>query len=246
MRIDILTLFPSMFTGPFDASIVARAAAAGLVEIAVHDLRRWTHDRHHTADDAPFGGGPGMVLKPEPIFEAVDEIAQPQAEIILLTPNGQPLTQPLLQDLAQRRQIVLICGHYEGVDERVAEALATCEVSIGDYVLSGGEIPAMVLVDGIVRLIPGALGCADSTREEAHTDGLLEYPQYTRPAVYRGMEVPEIVRAGDHQALAQWKRRQALLRTLQRRPDLLRPTHWEELRRRDLLAADEPGTEPTP
>jgi tRNA (guanine37-N1)-methyltransferase len=224
-----------MFNGPFEQSIVARASAAGLAQVHVHNLRHWTHDRHRTADDMPYGGGPGMVLKAEPIFEAVEEIAQPGAVIVLLTPNGELLNQPTLQELSTQTQVILICGHYEGIDERVADALATRQISIGDYVLSGGEIPAMVVADGIVRLIPGVLGCADSTREEAHTDGLLEYPQYTRPPVFRGLEVPEVVRSGDHQALARWKRTQALQRTRDRRPELLRPEHLEELRRDGLL-----------
>jgi tRNA (guanine37-N1)-methyltransferase len=235
MRIDILTLFPAMFAGPFDESIVRRAADRNVVQIGIHDLRQWTHDRHHTADDTPFGGGPGMIMKPEPIFEAVDELRQPDAEVVLLTPNGELLRQPLVRELSQRGQLILICGHYEGVDERVAQHLATREISIGDYVLSGGELPAMVLADAVVRLLPGALGCADSTREEAHEGGLLEYPQYTRPPVYRGYEVPEVFRSGDHQALARWKRREALRRTRDRRPDLLQPEHQEELRGLGLL-----------
>lgn len=235
MKIDILTLFPGMFAGPFAESIVGRAAEHEIASIVVHDLRQWTHDRHRTVDDTPFGGGPGMVLKPEPIFEALDEIRSPGAEIILLTPNGTLLAQPLVAELAERDHLILICGHYEGVDERVAQEVATRQISIGDYVLSGGEIPAMVLTDAIVRLLPGALGCADSAREEAHSDGLLEYPQYTRPAVYRGLEVPSVVRSGDHQQVARWKRREALRRTMERRPDLLRPEHWEEMRRLGLL-----------
>ncbi|MBI4214093.1 MAG: tRNA (guanosine(37)-N1)-methyltransferase TrmD [Chloroflexi bacterium] len=230
MRIDILTLFPGMFMGPFSESILGRAVAARLVDFQIHDLRAWAHDRHRTADDVPFGGGPGMVLKPEPIFEAVDDIAEAGAEIVLLSPNGELLKQELVEQLAIQTHLVLICGHYEGVDERVADHLATRQISVGDYVLSGGEIPAMVVADAVVRLIPGALGCADSTREEAHSTGLLEYPQYTRPAVYRGIEVPAIVRSGDHQELARWKRRQALQRTRERRPDLLRPEHLEEMR----------------
>ncbi len=230
MRIDILTLFPEMFAGPFDASIVRRAADRGIVEIHLHNLRDWTHDRHRTVDDAPFGGGPGMVMKPAPIFEAVDELRTMGTEIVLLTPNGELLTQPAVQELASTEHVILICGHYEGVDERVADHLATRLISIGDYVLSGGEIPAMVVTDAIVRLLPGALGCADSVREEAHTDGLLEYPQYTRPAVYRGHEVPEIVRSGNHQELALWKRREALRRTRDRRPDLVRAEHQNEMR----------------
>ena len=230
MRIDILTLFPEMFAGPLDTSIVGRAVERGIVSIAIRNLRDWTHDRHRTADDAPFGGGPGMVLKPAPIFEAVDAIGTADAEIVLLTPNGELLNQAIVRHLATQAHLVLICGHYEGVDERVAEHVATRLLSIGDYVLSGGELPAMVLADAVVRLLPGALGCADSVREEAHSEGLLEYPQYTRPAVYRGHAVPDVLRSGNHQELARWKRREALRRTLQRRPDLLTPAHREELR----------------
>jgi tRNA (guanine37-N1)-methyltransferase len=220
MQIDIITLFPEMFAGPFGASIVRRAVDAGRVKIGIHNLRDWTHDRHRTVDDAPFGGGPGMILKPEPIFEAVDALRSDAALTVLLTPNGELLKQSLVRELAAAEHLILICGHYEGVDERVADHLADRCVSIGDYVLSGGELPAMVIADAVVRLLPGALGCADSTREEAHEDGILEYPQYTRPAVYRGNPVPEIVRSGNHQQLERWKRRQALLRTTDRRPDL--------------------------
>jgi len=229
MRIDILTLFPEMFAGPFDASIVRRAVERGIVDIGLRNLRDWTHDRHRTVDDTPFGGGPGMVLKPAPIFEAVDELRTPGAEVVLLTPNGELLKQTVVQDLAAAQHLILICGHYEGVDERVADEVATRLISIGDYVLSGGEIPAMVITDAVVRLLPGALGCADSARDEAHSDGLLEYPQYTRPASYRGLDVPEIVRSGNHQELALWKRREALRRTRDRRPDLLDDTHRAEL-----------------
>lgn len=238
MRIDILTLFPEMFAGPFNSSIVARARNQGIVEISVHNLRQWTHDRHRTADDVPFGGGPGMILKPEPVFEAVDELRTPGAEVVLLTPSGVLLTQRTVGELARAEHLVFICGHYEGVDERVAEHLATRLVSIGDYVLSGGELPAMVLADAVVRLLPGALGCPDSSRDEAFSDGLLEYPQYTRPPIYRGHEVPGIVRSGNHQELARWKRREALRVTLARRPDLLTPAHREEIRRLGLLRED--------
>jgi tRNA (guanine37-N1)-methyltransferase len=240
MRIDILTLFPEMFVGPFDASIVARARDRGIFEVAVHNLRQWTHDRHRTADDVPFGGGPGMILKPEPVFEAVDWLRTTTAEIVLLTPSGELLTQRIVQDMARCEHLVLICGHYEGVDERIAEHLATRLISIGDYVLSGGELPAMVLVDAVVRLLPGALGCSDSSRDEAFSDGLLEYPQYTRPAVYRGHEVPAIVRSGNHQELARWKRQEALRVTLARRADLLTPAHREEMRRLGLPVPSPP------
>jgi tRNA (guanine37-N1)-methyltransferase len=241
MLIDILTLFPEMFEGPFGSSIIRRAADRNVVEIRVRNLRDWTHDRHRTVDDMPFGGGPGMILKPEPLFEAVEELHTINAEIILFTPNGELLRQPLVEELSSREHAILICGHYEGVDERVAEHLATRLVSVGDYVLSGGELPAMLLTDAIVRLLPGALGCADSTREEAFSDGLLEYPQYTRPAVYRGLEVPEIVRSGNHQELARWKRSQSLQRTLERRPDLLTRATYDEMRRLGIRLP-EPGS----
>jgi tRNA (guanine37-N1)-methyltransferase len=230
MRIDILTLFPEMFAGPFDTSIVHRAVERDIVQINLRNLRDWTHDRHHTADDTPFGGGPGMVLKPEPIFEAVDELGTPGTAIVLLTPNGELLTQRIVEELSAADHLILISGHYEGVDERVADHVATRLISIGDYVLSGGEIPCMVLVDAVVRLLPGALGCADSAREEAHSEGLLEYPQYTRPAEYRGLAVPEVVRSGNHQELSRWKRQEALRRTRERRPDLIKPEHRDELR----------------
>lgn len=235
MKIDILTIFPHMFNGPWSESILRRALDRSLAEINLHDLRQWTHDRHHTVDDTPYGGGPGMIFKPDPIFEAVGQIAAPGSEIILLTPNGQLLQQSLVRELAAQTHLVLICGHYEGVDERVADHLATRLISIGDYVLSGGEIPAMVLTDAVVRLLPGVLGCADSARDEAHSDGLLEYPQYTRPPVYREHAVPDLVRSGNHQELAKWKRREALRRTRDRRPDLLRPEHWEEMSSLGLL-----------
>jgi len=238
VRIDILTIFPNMFNGPWSESILRRALDRGLVEINVHDLRQWTHDRHHTVDDTPYGGGPGMIFKPDPIFEAVEQIASPGAEIVLLTPTGESLQQSLVGELSKFDQLVLICGHYEGIDDRVADHLATRTVSIGDYVLSGGEIPAMVLTDAIVRLLPGVLGCADSSREEAHSAGRLEYPQYTRPPEFRGHTVPDVVKSGDHQQLARWQRREALRRTRDRRPDLLRPEHWEEMRKLGLL--DEP------
>lgn len=235
LRIDILTLFPEMFAGPFDASILRRAVDAGVAEIATHDLRRWTHDRHRTADDTPFGGGPGMILKPEPIFEAVGELRTVDAEIVLLTPNGERLDQRIVETLAGRSHLILICGRYEGVDERVADHLATRLLSIGDYVLSGGELAAMVVTDAVIRLVPGALGCADSSREEAFGDNLLEYPQYTRPAEYLGFTVPEVVRAGNHQELARWKRKESLRRTLERRPDLLTDAHRAELQAFGLL-----------
>jgi tRNA (guanine37-N1)-methyltransferase len=226
MRIDILCLFPEMFASPLNQSIVNRARERGLVNIAIHDVRDYTHDKHHTVDDYPFGGGPGMVLKPEPIFEAVEVIKQQldvsEMPIILLTPQGRLFSQSVAQELALHPNLMLICGHYEGLDERVCEHLATDEISIGDYVLSGGELAAMVVVDAVVRLIPGVLGSQDSASSDSYSNGLLEYPQYTRPQVYRGWSVPAVLLSGDHGEIAQWRRHQAILRTAKRRPDLLK------------------------
>lgn len=223
MRIDILTLFPEMFRGPFEASIVARAVEAGLVEIALHNIRDYARDKHQVVDDYPYGGGPGMVMKPEPIFEAVESVQAMAPEpglVVLLTPQGRLLDQQVAEDLRLPR-LILLCGRYEGVDERVREHLAQDEISIGDYVLSGGEIPAMVVVDAVVRRLPDALGSEVSLEEESHAQGLLEYPQYTRPAEFRGWSVPQVLLSGHHAEVARWRRRQSLLRTARRRPDLL-------------------------
>ena len=225
MRIDILCLFPEMFASPLNQSIIKRAQERGLVNIVIHDIRDYTHDKHHTVDDSPYGGGPGMVLKPEPIFEAAEAVKQQlgvsEMPIILLTPQGRLFSQSVAQELALHPHLMLICGHYEGLDERVCEYLATDEISIGDYVLSGGELAALVVVDAIVRLIPGVLGSQDSASSDSHSNGLLEYPQYTRPQVYRGWSVPSVLLSGNHGEIAQWRRRQAILRTAKRRPDLL-------------------------
>ena len=224
MRIDIITLFPEMFRGPFDASIVARAVEAGTAEIALHNLRDWGEGRHKTVDDSPYGGGAGMVLKPEPLFRAVESVrtmAPDAGRVVLLTPQGRLLTQAIVNELSEQPRLILLCGHYEGVDERVREHLADDEISIGDYVLSGGELAAMVLVDAMVRRLPGALGSQASLEEESHTQGLLEYPQYTRPAEFRGWQTPDILLSGHHAEIARWRHRQSLLRTAQRRPDLL-------------------------
>lgn len=228
MRIDILTLFPEMFSGPFDLSIIKRAAEQSLVTIRLHDLRDYTHDAHRTVDDSPYGGGAGMVLKPDPVFEAVaaikSEIAKeeksPETAVILLTPQGRLLRQELARELSLRPNLLLVCGHYEGIDERI-RYLADYEISIGDYVLSGGELPAMVLVDAVVRLVPGVLGSESSLKEESHNGGLLEYPHYTRPPEFGGWKVPEILLSGNHQQIARWRHEQAIKRTLQRRPELL-------------------------
>ncbi len=229
MQIDILTLFPQMFPGPFSESIPKRAIERGLVQVKLHNIRDFTHNRHHTVDDYAYGGGAGMVLKPEPIFEAVEQIKKdicPKEEdgglpIILLTPQGRLFNQQIAQELAGHSHLVLICGRYEGVDERVREYLATDEISIGDYVLNGGELAAMVVVEAVLRLLPEVLGSEASVRDDSHSTGLLEYPQYTRPEVYRDQAVPEILLSGNHVQIATWRRRQALLRTLERRPELL-------------------------
>jgi tRNA (guanine37-N1)-methyltransferase len=213
-----------MFVSPFDCSIIKRARECGLVEVVVHNIRDYTHDKHRTVDDYAYGGGPGMVLKPEPIFEAVESIKKQVdysgLSIILLTPQGRLFTQQVARELALRQNIMLVCGHYEGVDERVREHLITDEISIGDYVLSGGELAAMVVVDAVVRLIPGVLGSPLSFHNDSHSNGLLEYPQYTRPEVYRSWSVPAVLLSGNHGEIARWRRQQAILRTLKRRPDL--------------------------
>jgi len=253
MRFDLITIFPGFFDSPLDYGILKRARTVGLVEIQTHDLRNFTHDRHRTVDDRPFGGGEGMVLKAEPIYDAVASLhVTPKAErqreketVILLSAQGRPFTQSLAQELAATERVVIICGRYEGVDERVSEMLCDREISIGDYVLSGGELAAAVIVDAVVRLLPGALGNPDSSRFESFgTDdaddseggsassdrpprstygagGLLDYPHYTRPAEFRGVSIPEALRGGNHEAIRQWRRRMAIKKTLANRPDLL-------------------------
>jgi tRNA (guanine37-N1)-methyltransferase len=221
MKIDVLTLFPGMFTGPLDESIIKRARKAGLLELSLFNLRDYAHDRHQTVDDRPFGGGPGMLLKPEPIFEAVEQLAGANTRVILLSPSGRTFNQDIARDLVRLEHMVLISGHYEGFDERVREKLADDELSIGDYVLTNGALPAMVIVDAVTRLIPGVLGDADSAEDESFSRGLLEYPQYTRPAEFRGMKVPDVLLSGNHEEIARWRGEQAHLRTEKRRPDLL-------------------------
>jgi tRNA (guanine37-N1)-methyltransferase len=243
MRLDILTLFPEMFEGAFDASIIGRAQENGLAEIALHNIRDYAPGKHRVTDDTPYGGGGGMIMKPEPIFNAVEAILeidiptegyaslhqQGYPPIILLTPQGRLLKQRMAQQLvAEHDRLVLICGRYEGVDERVRQYLATDEISIGDYVLSGGEFAAMVLVDVLVRLIPGVLGDEAATRKDSHSEGLLEHPHYTRPANYRGHGIPEILLSGHHARLEEWRRQQSLARTLARRPDLLENAELSE------------------
>jgi len=228
MQFDILTLFPEMFQGPLSTGLFQRAVSRGLVAVNLHNIRDYTHDRHHTTDDYPYGGGAGMVLKPEPIFEAVEalqsEIPSEQATaipIILLNPQGRLFSQQIAGELSQHLRLVLICGRYEGVDERVCEHLATDEISIGDYVLGGGELAAMVIIDTVVRLLPDVLGSEESPLDESHTTGLLEYPQYTRPPVYREWSVPEVLLSGNHAQINKWRREQAIMRTMKRRPEML-------------------------
>jgi tRNA (guanine37-N1)-methyltransferase len=221
MKIAVLTLFPGMFAGPLDESIVKRAREAGLLELTLHNLRDYAHDRHRTVDDRPFGGGPGMLLKPEPLFEAVEKLARETTRVILLSPSGRAFNQAIARELAQLEDLLLISGHYEGFDERVREQLADDELSIGDYVLTNGALPAMVIVDAVTRLLPGALGDDTSSHEESFSHGLLEYPQYTRPAEFRGMKVPEVLLSGNHAEIAKWRAEQANARTKERRPDLL-------------------------
>ena len=223
MKIDVLTLFPAMFAGPLDESIVKRARTAGLLDLKIHNLRDWTHDRHKTVDDRPFGGGPGMLLKPEPLFEAVESLKREKTRVILLSPAGRPFRQAIARELAQGDDLLLVTGHYEGFDERVRDALADDELSIGDYVLTNGALPAMVVIDAVVRLLPGVLGDDESSRDESFSPGGpgLEYPQYTRPAEFRGMTVPDVLVSGNHAEIEKWRREQAKLRTQERRPDLM-------------------------
>lgn len=221
MKIDVLTLFPAMFAGPLDESIIKRARESGRLDLAIHNLRDYAHDRHKTVDDRPFGGGPGMLLKPEPIFEAVECLAREGTRVILLSPAGRPFSQAIARELAGVEHLLMVSGHYEGFDERAREQLADDELSIGDYVLTNGALPVMVIIDAVTRLLPGVLGDDDSARDDSFSQGLLEYPQYTRPAEFRGMTVPEVLLSGNHGEIARWRAEQARLRTQERRPDLL-------------------------
>ena len=226
MRFHVLTLFPALFAGFTGESIIARALDRGLVSIDLHDLRDFTHDRHRSVDDYPYGGGPGMVMKPEPLFEAVEAARAhaalgDSAPVVLLTPQGRTFTQRVAEELAGRDEIALICGRYAGVDERVRQHLATDEISIGDYVLGGGELAAMVVIETVSRLVPGVVGSAESTANDSFTTGLLQHPLYTRPAAFRGWAVPEVLLSGHHEDVDRWRRRESLRRTIQRRPDVL-------------------------
>jgi tRNA (guanine37-N1)-methyltransferase len=223
MRFDIFTLFPGVFKPYLESSILQRAAEHGLIEVDLHDIRTWTTDKHHTTDDTPYGGGGGMVMKPKPVFAAVEAIlgSSPICPVILMTPQGRPFTQSIAQEFSQQPRLALICGHYEGFDERIRQHLVTDEISIGDFVLTGGELPAMMVIDAVSRFIPGVLGDPDGATDDSFASGLLEYPHYTRPEDFRGWRVPEVLLSGNHAEIAAWRRKQALLRTLNRRPDLL-------------------------
>ncbi|GAA1812861.1 tRNA (guanosine(37)-N1)-methyltransferase TrmD [Planosporangium flavigriseum] len=244
MKVDIVTIFPEYFA-PLDLSLIGRARTSGLLDVALHDLRTWTHDVHRTVDDTPYGGGAGMVMRPEPWGEALDAVAPSGARLVVPTPTGAPFTQAAARELANAEHLVFACGRYEGIDQRVLDHAATrmpvSEVSLGDYVLFGGEVAVLVILEAVVRLLPGVLGNADSLLEESHTDGLLEAPVYTKPATWRGHDVPEILRSGDHGRIARWRRDQALLRTAARRPDLLAALSPEDLDKRDMTLLGEAG-----
>ena len=240
MRFDVFTLFPEVFEPYLQSSILQRASQRGLAEVQLHNIRDWASDRHHITDDEPYGGGGGMVMKPAPVFAAVEGVlgAPPACPVILLTPQGRTFTQALAKELSRQPHLALICGRYEGIDERIRQYLVIDEISIGDYVLTGGELPAMVLIDAVTRLLPGALGDPDGAWDDSHASGLLEYPHYTRPAEFRGWRVPEVLLSGDHARLARWRREQALLRTWRRRPDLLATAPLSDADREFLARLD--------
>ncbi|MBU0618725.1 tRNA (guanosine(37)-N1)-methyltransferase TrmD [Patescibacteria group bacterium] len=222
MKIDVLTIFPEMFAGPLDASLIGKAQKKGLVQIKIHDLRRWAENKYQSVDDRPFGGGPGMVMRPDVIDRAIKSLnLNRKSKVILLTPQGTVFNQKKAQKLSKEKHLIFICGHYEGVDERIREHLIDEEISIGDYVLTGGELPAMVVIDTVVRLIPNVVGKPESLEQESFTTNRLDHPQYTRPADYKGWQVPKVLLSGDHQQIAEWRKKQALKKTKARRPDLL-------------------------
>ena len=228
MKIDVLTIYPGMFPGPLDESIVKRALESGKLQLRFIDLRDYTHDRHRTVDDRPFGGGPGMLMKPEPLFEAIENLRGSNTRVILTSPAGRQFKQEIAKQMSNEEHLILVCGSFEGFDERVREHLANDEISIGDYVLTNGALPAMVIIDAITRLLPGVLGDDESSQDESFSEGLLEYPQYTRPAEFKGMKVPEVLQSGDHAAIKKWRIEKARIRTEQRRPDLLKNKNLNE------------------
>lgn len=246
MRIDVVTLFPEMFEGPLKHSILGRAIVEGHIEVGFVNPRDFTSDRHRTVDDYPYGGGPGMVMKPEPLFLAVESVASPISEVILMSPAGRVFDQALAGELAEREHLILICGHYEGVDQRVSDQLVTTELSIGDYVLTGGELAALVVIDAVARLLPGVLGHAESAGDESHSQGLLEYPQYTRPSEFRDWPVPDILLSGNHAQIARWRRKQSLERTAESRPDLMTPELRTELEDWDKPRSKRARRRPSP
>lgn len=246
MQFEVFTLLPEVFPSYLDTSILKRARERGLISVNVHNIRDYTHDKHHTTDDQPYGGGGGMVMKPEPVFEAIETVlgiasplSAPKSEsatpIILLTPQGRVFNQSIAKELSQHKQIALLCGRYEGIDERIRENLITDQISIGDYVLTGGELPALILIDAVARLLPDVLGDPTGAEDDSHAMGLLEYPHYTRPPEFRGHKVPDVLLSGDHKKIDKWRREQALLRTFQKRPDMLEKT---ELTKEDLKFLD--------
>jgi tRNA (guanine37-N1)-methyltransferase len=243
MRVDVVTIFPE-YLAPLSLSLIGRARSAGLLDVAVHDLRTWTSDVHRTVDDTPYGGGPGMVMRPEPWGQALDALSSPSARLVVPTPAGMPFTQAMAGQLASSAHLIFACGRYEGIDQRVLDHAATVmpvtEVSLGDYVLFGGEVAVLVIMEAVVRLLPGVLGNAESLAEESHTDGLLEAPVYTKPPAWRGYDVPEILRSGDHGRIARWRRDESLRRTARRRPDMLESASLSA-RDREALASAEGG-----
>lgn len=237
LEADVLTIFPDMFPGPLGDSITGRALAARLVRLNAVDIRAFAMDRHRSTDDYPYGGGPGMVMRPEPLLAAIDSVRRPSSRVILLSPAGRRFAQPIAVELAAARHLVLVCGRYEGVDERVSLLAGAEELSIGDFVLTGGELAAMVVLDAVIRLLPGVLSTSDAWRDESHArEGLLEYPQYTRPVEFRGLRVPDILLSGHHAQVAAWRRQESLKRTRERRPELLTREHLAELARLDATA----------
>jgi tRNA (guanine37-N1)-methyltransferase len=234
MQFEVFTLLPEVFPPYLESSILQRARLRGLIDVRVHNIRDYTHDKHHITDDTPYGGGGGMVMKPDPIFEAVESVlgplqdSPPQVPVILLTPQGRVFTQRVAEELSRYDRIALLCGRYEGVDERIREHLVSDEISIGDYVLTGGELPALIVIDSVSRLLPGVLGDPDGAQDDSHSTGLLEYPHYTRPPIFRGWSVPEVLLSGDHAKIEKWRREQALSRTLNKRPDMLEKADLSE------------------